>query len=377
MRFLIGSYTADAGGAAAGIGVLRAGDPDGPLAGGQLSVGADAVSTGGSPSWLAWHPQLDVLYAALEGEGAVQAFRRTGTEAFTAVGAPVAVGDAVCHVAVEPGGRWLVASCWGDGQVVRVELDADGVPGAVAAAPAADTSGDAALDGRSSEEAALLGLAFTPPVAASGAVREDRRSRAHQARFVGTRSMVTTDLGLDRVRVWHTDGAALREVDAIELPRGCGPRHTVWHPSGHLYVVTELSLELFVIAPPRAGAGWRLVGGTPLSPGAAVGADAAAKIALSRDAQTVYAALRGSDTIAALRVRGDGREVTPTALVESGVAWPRHHTVVSDTLLVAGERSHEVVSLGLDERTGVPGRVRHRVATPSPSHLLPDPRPRG
>ncbi len=41
-----------------------------------------------------------------------------------------------------------------------------------------------------------------------------------------------------------------------------------------------------------------------------------------------------------------------------------------DTLLVAGQRSDEVASLTLDLRTGVPGRVRHRVQTPSPTCLL-------
>ena len=51
--------------------------------------------------------------------------------------------------------------------------------------------------------------------------------------------------------------------------------------------------------------------------------------------------------------------------------WPRHHVVVRDTLLVAGQRSDEVVSLTLDLRTGVPGRVRHRADAPSPTCLLP------
>lgn len=92
---------------------------------------------------------------------------------------------------------------------------------------------------------------------------------------------------------------------------------------------------------------------------------------MSRDGQFLYAGLRGSNTIATLRVRGAGETVEPVALVESGVDWPRHHLVVRDTLLVAGQRSNDVVSLTLDERTGVPGRVRHRAEAPSPSCILP------
>ena len=59
----------------------------------------------------------------------------------------------------------------------------------------------------------------------------------------------------------------------------------------------------------------------------------------------------GSDTVAVLRVRGDGSQLTPVALADAGVAWPRHHTVVLDTLLVAGQRSGDVAALTLDIRT--------------------------
>ncbi len=72
-----------------------------------------------------------------------------------------------------------------------------------------------------------------------------------------------------------------------------------------------------------------------------------------------------------MRVAGHGERLVPVALTESGVDWPRHHVVVRDTLLVAGQRSDEVASLTLDERTGVPDRIRHRAAVPSPTCLLP------
>jgi len=143
----------------------------------------------------------------------------------------------------------------------------------------------------------------------------------------------------------------------------------VWHPSGHLYVVTELSKEVFVLAPDATGA-WCLVGGTPLGVGI-LATDTAAELASSRDGEFLYAGVRGSDTIAVLRVRGTGETLAPLALVEAGVHWPRHHIVARDTLLVAGQLSDEVASLGIDLRTGVPGRVRHRTPAPSPTCLLP------
>ena len=95
-----------------------------------------------------------------------------------------------------------------------------------------------------------------------------------------------------------------------------------------------------------------------------------AELAASHDRSFLYAGLRGSDTIAVLRVAGDGGTLEQVALAESGVAWPRHHLVVRDTLLVAGQHSDDVVSLSLDIRTGTPGRVRQRASVPSPTRIL-------
>lgn len=387
MRFLLGGYTADMDGAASGIGVLLAGSADDALAGGGLGYAGDAVRTDGSPSWVAQHPSLDVVYAALEASGVVQAFRRTGESTYARLGEPVPAGELVCHVAVAPDGSSLIASCWGDGRVVRMALDAEGRPSAprVAAAAVDPYGPDAepadfgggidlaaaarALRAAAGEEFAHLVPAHDAPTPLEPDAGE-RPSRAHQAVFLPGGVVATTDMGLDLVRFWRTSADGLRAVQQVVLPRGSGPRHMLWHPSGHLYVVTELSCELFALAADAAG-GWRIVSSTRLSPATTFGLDLAAEIAASRDATVVYAGVRGSNTIAAVRVRGDGADFASLALVESGADWPRHHVVERDTLLVAGQLSNEVTSLGLDLRTGVPGRVRHRTAAPSPTCLLP------
>jgi len=400
MKFWLGGYTADMGGNASGIGMLLAGAADEASAGGALAYAGELAATD-SPSWLAPHPgslslsKGDVVYAALEHRQQVQAFRRTGETTFAPLGAPVEAGEAVCHVAVAPDGGSLIASCWGDGRVVRMTVDAAGRPSSPALAPAAvDPYGpdaapaepgdlDLAAAARALREAAGDEYAHLVPdhdridavPPATEGEASDRPSRAHEAVFLPGGLVATTDLGFDVVRFWRADANGLRPLQQVALPKGSGPRHMVWHPSGHLYVVTELSCELFVLAQeaPSTGSGtavWRLVGGAPLGAGTLPG-DSAAEVAVSRDGETLYAGVRGSNTIATLRVGGAGETVTPVALVDSGVNWPRHHVVVRDTLLVAGQLSDEVASLTLDLRTGVPGRVRHRTAAPSPTCLLP------
>ncbi|NYF18138.1 6-phosphogluconolactonase (cycloisomerase 2 family) [Microbacterium sp. AK009] len=457
MRFLVGGYSADSGGIATGIGVLIAGEPESGSAGGPLALVGEAVSAS-SPSWVTWNERTDVAYATLEAEGTVQAFRRVGAERFAPLGDPVEAGEAVCHAAVSPDGSTLVATCWGDGRVVRYPLAADGrigrpsfAPAAVdPAAPGAPTEAVSGVEAAAAEvgiDLAALGLggrgdaglfggrgldgvggvdlfggagadavggvgggalfggagggalfggagggalfggvrggggvggvdgtgdaggdaeaaAFPGP----GAERE-RVSRAHQTVFLSGGLVATSDLGFDLVRFWRLVDGKLRPLHDVVLPYGSGPRHMVWHPSGHLYVVTEYSCEVFVLAPDASGR-WRLVSGTPLGAGTLPG-DSAAELAASRDSGFLYAGVRGSNTIAVVAVRGAGETLSPVALVEAGVDWPRHHRVVRDTLLIAGERSDDVVSLTLDIRSGIPGRVRHRAPAPSPTCLTP------
>lgn len=397
MRFWVGAYAPDAG-SAEGIGILQAGDVESVWASGPLGMVGTAVAAPGSPSWVALHPHLDVLYAALEAEGTVQAYRRTGEASLAPLGAPVPAGEAVCHVAVAPDGTFLVASCWGDGRVVRIALDAAGRPSApVIAATANDPYGSTDDPFVVETGAAVSGAAVPDLAAAARALREAagdefghlvpeydsapetdaeseeaaagaRVSRAHETIVLPRGFLTTTDMGLDLVRFWRSTGAGLRLVQEVVLPKGSGPRHGVWHPSGHLYVVTELSREVFVLTPDAEGR-WRVVSGEPLL--GTLDGDTAAELSMSRDGTLLYAGVRGSDTIGVLAVRGAGEALQLTALAEAGTHWPRHHVVVNDTLLVAGQLADEIVSLPLDARTGVPGRVRHRTASPSPTRLLP------
>ncbi|MDR2322425.1 MAG: lactonase family protein [Microbacterium sp.] len=375
-RFWVGGYGVDMEGPADGIGALAVDEGHGPT---TLAY-RGAVAPAPSPSWLAQHPTLDVVYAALEGSGEVAAFVRTGESALRPLGRPVAAGQYVCHLAVAPDGRFLVASCYGDGRVVRIGLDAEGglVPDARdrAAELRAALFGDREAEERDADDASQE---RADPMAAADPYAADpnrldpngdpRVSHAHAAAFLPDGRIATTDLGYDLVRIWRPSPSGLALDHEVVLPRGSGPRHMVVHPSGHLHVVTEYSCELFTLAADREGR-WGLVSGVPVSAIVTPGHDYPAELSRSRDGETLYAGVRGSNTIAALRVRGSGDRVEPLALADAGVDWPRHHLVHDGALLVAGQRSDEISVLDLDDRTGAPGRVRHRTPAPAPTHLL-------
>ena len=367
-KFWVGGYGADMDGDAAGIGLIEGDEGREPT---TLAYRGTTVAVA-SPSWLASHPTLDVVYAALEGSGTVQAFVRDGESSLAPVGGAVDAGSGVCHLAVAPNGEYLVASCYGDGRVVRIGLDAGGRLGATKIADAAtDPYGADAVEGALGADTSV-DLAALLATASPGTART---SHAHAAAFLPDGRIATTDLGFDTVRIWRTStdpssGAAGLVADHdVVLPHGTGPRHMVVHPSGHLHVVTEYSCEVFTLAAGPSGH-WALASATTVSPVAQTGGDYPSELSRSRDGETLYAGVRGSNTIAALRVRGDGSKVEPFALAESGVDWPRHHLVHDGALLVAGQRSDQISVLDLDERSGAPRGIRHRTAAPSPTSIL-------
>ncbi|MGF3057384.1 lactonase family protein [Microbacterium sp. YY-01] len=338
-RFWLGGYSAEMQGTSTGINTLAT-DESGRAS--SLAVRGTAVHAQ-SPSWLAQHPVHDIVYAVQESSDAVTAYRRSGEDSLEQWGESIAVGHGPCHAVVAADASALIVSNYGDGHVVRIGIAADGRLGrATAASLATDPYGGGA---------------------------EERQPHAHAAAFLPDGRIATTDLGYDLVRIWRLTTAGLTIDHEVTLPRGTGPRHMVVHPSGHLHVVTEYSCEVFTLAAGRDGC-WSVVASTLTTPVAVVGNDYPAELAMSRDGETLYTALRGSNTIAALRVRGAGETVEPVAVTDSGVDWPRHHLVHEGVLLVAGQRSDTITVIDLDSRTGVPGSIRNTIDSPTPTHFL-------
>ncbi|WP_222122981.1 beta-propeller fold lactonase family protein, partial [Staphylococcus epidermidis] len=101
----------------------------------------------------------------------VGAYGRPGGFSLVPAGRDWPAGEAACHVAVDPQGRFVVVTCWGDGQVLLYELDDDG------------------------------GITARYPAAAS--LVSGRPSRAHASLMLDDGRVMTTDLGHDLLRVWN------------------------------------------------------------------------------------------------------------------------------------------------------------------------------
>ncbi|RLP74537.1 lactonase family protein [Mycetocola tolaasinivorans] len=362
-RFWVGSYTADA--QAPGVGITALGSrPDGSLAGAGETP-AD------SPSFLTAHPTLPVIYAALEHSGLVQAYHARARA--VRFGPARASAASVCHLTVTADGALLVATGYGDGRVLAYPLGPDGAILADAAEPPASidphrspfTGGE--LTGGPGPSS-FTDLSLASHVAEAAPARD---SHAHASVELPDGRILTTDLGHDALRFWRRTGSGLALDRTLALPLGVGPRHLITHPSGHVHVVTERSIEIFTLAPADAG-NWRVVAAAPATADGAEERDAAAEISRSAAGDRLYVGVRGSDRIVTLDVSGNGQTLRPIADTESGGRWPRHHLLAGDLLHVAHEHSHAITTLRLDAR-GVPGRPIGIAEIGAPTCILADP----
>ncbi|RZU63841.1 6-phosphogluconolactonase (cycloisomerase 2 family) [Microterricola gilva] len=357
---LIGGYTGDSG---AGLGIEAAvATPDAGI------TGLGTAAAVGSPSYLARHPLLPVVYAACEDAAEVRAFAIEGgagtAEALTPdaavalspLGGPWPAGALVCHVAVDPGGRWLVSSSYGDGIVCLFTLDErGGIAARFEGAPAVDLA-----------------------AAASGSA--PRPSRAHAALALPDGRIATTDLGHDLLRVWSVvpnggaEGAErfeLRLDQELALPAGSGPRLLDLHPSGHIYIITEYSIEIAVVAPVAGSSTYALSGMFPILPAgeAPVDGDCGAHISIDAAAARVHATVRRRNTLHSFGISADGSTLHPLAEIGTGGNWPRHHLQHDGRLHVANQLSNAVSTFAIGE-DGLPGALLGEFATGAPSCVI-------
>jgi 6-phosphogluconolactonase len=317
-RLLIGGYSGDKG-QGSGIVVL---DDD------QIT----AVIPADSPSWIARHPDLDVLYAVAEtDDGRVRAWSLADGMPDRPLGEGSTGGAEPAHLAVDTSGLYLITANYSGGSISVHRLGPDGSIG---------------------ERTDL--------------VRHDRRGRhprqdaahPHMVRATAD-ALLVTDLGGDAIyRYRLTSDGKLTADGVAHTPPGSGPRH-VLPVADHYYVTAELSAEVLVY-----DRDWRLLGAVPAStsPGPNQPSE------LVSDGHYLYVGNRGPNTVAVFDL---GSQLLPRYLAEVPTGdWPRHIALDGETLYVANERSHEVTRMQIDPATGVPAH-RQTINVPSPTLVLP------
>jgi 6-phosphogluconolactonase len=316
-RLLIGGYSGDKGDGS-GIAVL---DDD------KITT----VIPADSPSWIARHPSLPVLYAVAEtDQGRVNAWSLVDGVPDKPLGSGETGGSEPAHLAVDTSGQYLVTANYSGGSISVHRLGPDGSIG---------------------ERTDLVQLE------AHGEDPRQEQAHPHMVRPMGDLVLVT-DLGGDATYRYHLSADGKLELEGFAAaPPGSGPRHVL--PVGDRYYLTaELSGQ--VLAYDATG---NPLGAVPAS--TTTGHNQPSELA--SDGRFLYVANRGPDTISVFALD----EVLPRYLTEVAVGeWPRHIALDGDQLYVANERSHTVMVMRIDQETGIPA-LAETIEVPSPTVILP------
>jgi len=349
-RVWLGGYTSDMDGKGEGI-LTALVAPDGTLTDVALAAATD------SPSFIAQHPTLPVLYAVGERAAELRAFSIGADAALEPLGEPAPAGAAACHVAIDPAGRFAVVACWSSGQVIAYALDPEtgAVTGRAEAAAAADPHA-----GRPESEL----VAPLPPHA-------PRQSRAHYVHFLADGRIVTIDLGFDLARVWAFDeaSASLALDHEVVFPLGTGPRHIAAAADGRLFVDGEYAIDVSVLVPGEGGR-YEIASAAEARAVGRQAGESAAHLVLSEDESLLYVGVRGTNVIATMSVSGTALAPVAEVLSGDGAAFPRHHAVIGGALYVANQLGGDVTVFALDAE-GLPGQVLQRVPAGSPTAVVP------
>ena len=313
---LIGGYTGDKG-----------------TGGGISVVDGDRVTAtvpAESPSWIARHPRLPVLYAVAEVDnGRVHAWSLEDGVPVAELGSGETGGAEPAHLSVDSSGQFLITANYTGGSISVHRLNEDGSIGPRTQLVTHSRHGD-----------------------------HPRQTQAHPHMVrIADRTVVITDLGGDAIYLYSLSEDGTLDLERIiDAPAGSGPRH-VLPVAGRYYITAELSAQVLVY-----NADGQLAGAVPASN--AGGHNQPSE--LVSNGRYLYVANRGPNTVAVFALDGE----LPRYVTEVPVGdWPRHLGLDGDLLYVANERSHQVMVLRIDPATGIPA-IERTIEVPSPTMVL-------
>jgi 6-phosphogluconolactonase len=321
------------------------------LESGALVQQGAPVASNPSPSFLAFAPDLENLYAVNEADdvdgtsaGAVSAFaldRATG--GLTFLGRVSSGGAGPAHVLADPSGRFVLVANYNGGNFSVLPV---GTGGALGAAVAGQDHGD----GAQAHQVVL------DPSNRFLFVANKGRSDISQYVFDSTTGSVTPNTPPE-----------------LDLAQGAGTRHLAFHPSlPYAYVINELDDSVTVVAfDAVAGTFAQVQTLSSLPAGANGGQSTGAEVQVAPSGRFVYASNRGGeDSIVIYSVDASTGRLTLVGHQPTGGDTPRsfHIEQSGRLLLVANQGSDEVVSFRVDVDTGLLTELGS-VAVPSPAFV--------
>lgn len=310
------------------------------------------VAAGANPSFLAFHPNGQVLYAVNELDaGLVSAFAldaRSGQLAL--LNRQSSHGSAPCHLTTDRQGKFLLVANYGSGSLSVYRLEADGRIG--------ETVQTVQHQGQS--------------------VNRTRQEGPH-AHFVtvtaNNRFALCCDLGIDKVLVYRLDADSGRLTLSSEaaLKPGVGPRHLAFDPTErYAYVINELDSTMTVFAYTAETGSLTELQTLSTLPEDADGENSTAEVWVHPSGQFVYGSNRGHDSIVIYAVEEATGKLALVGHTSTQGKTPRSFIIApSGTLLLAANQdSNSITTFRLDPETGRLSDLAMSVELPQPVCLV-------
>ncbi len=306
------------------------------------------------PSFLAMDHKGRYLYAVNElgsyqgmSSGAVSAFSvNPTTRALTLINQQASLGSAPCFVSVDATDRFVMVANYGGGNVSVFPIRSDGGLGA------------------STDKEQFVGSTQQSP-------------HAHQIMTdASNQYALAADLGTDKVMLYRFD-AQLGRLSAntpasFSTKPGAGPRHFAFHPNGRfVFLLNELNSTVTSLAYDPTRGTLTEVQTVSALPAGYTGTSYCAEVRVSPDGRFLYGSNRGHNSIVVFAVNTDGR-LTLVQHVSTQGSWPRDFILdpTGTYLLVANQKSNNVVSFKRDATTGRLTALSPALSLTAPTSLL-------
>ena len=204
----------------------------------------------------------------------------------------------------------------------------------------------------------------------------NRESRLHQIIFSPDQKfLITSDLGLDKISVYHYDENADQQVlsfafDAV-VPENSGPRHLTFDRSGRfIFSIQEFSGEILVFKfSPNS---LDLLYSYPNVNTNTAGNFSSAHIEISTDNRFLYTSNRGGTTndLKVYKIL-ENLKLEHLQTIETGI-FPRHFSLSpnGNFVLVANEKSNFISIFSRDSSSGLLSPTLKKIPICSPVNIL-------
>lgn len=277
---------------------------------GKLSE-LQTVTEGSGPSFLAVNPNKKFLYAVFskgtinkDENGSVVSFkiaRSTGT--LTKLNERSSEGIEPAHISIDPKGRFVYVSNYGNGVLTVYQIKKDG----------------------------SLGQATDVVQHEGSGINPDRQKGPHVHSAIPSKDgkfIYVSDLGIDKIMIYKvekTGRLSPAKTPFVKATPGSGPRHFVFHPSGnYAFSIEELSSSVVAFRVNKISGALTPLERIRTLPEGFTDKSFAADIHVSPDGKFLYASNRGHQSLAIYAINFETGKLTFVGYENTHISNPRN-----------------------------------------------------